>query len=135
MKQVRITVTVETDDEADADALRKTVLAAVNQVPTIRILDSDTATMSDIKPLSWYDESELIANVSEYDLHDMLASHLADANIDGESMHGIKITPLKPEKFTPQLIQKWEAKVTDTMKHLNELDCEFHDDAEYTCFD
>ena len=90
-----------------------------------------------------------IAVINEYELHDLLASSqqvLLESMIeptDEETLailydecglvERFKIVPKDGEKFTAELVERWEAKLYELVRMLQRMDGEIHVDAEYTC--
>jgi len=90
-----------------------------------------------------------IAVIDEFTLHDLLASSqqvllesiipehdeetLAILHDECGIVERFKIVPTEPDKFTPELVAKWEQKLYELVRMLQVMDGEIHEDAEYTC--
>ncbi len=88
-----------------------------------------------------------ILQLTEYDLHDILAS--AHMNLFGAGnmsdderlvmsdtcgcFERITVKPEHPKDFPPELVEKWERYMNELKDLLHKYDAEVHDDAEYTC--
>lgn len=72
--------------------------------------------------------------LDEFDLHDILAGlyHLYQTGSGNEMVERIKLVSTD-ERFTPELVAKWERKVNGLLALMHEFDAEYHEDAEFTC--
>lgn len=134
MIQIKVTLDQETCSADDVTKLQRACIEAVAKVSDAQIQAVDIeAVVEGAEPDKWLDDMECIVQIDEYRLHDMIAGHFRDAEIDGEDVRGIKIVAKDPERFTAELVDKWERKINALLVSLGDIDCEYHDDAEYTC--